>query len=525
MTGETGRPGGGTGRLGGETGRMGGETGRPAGGTGWPAAPVIYEVDTWPWLRDLSEQAGRPLTLAEVPDSAWDAVAPSGVDAVWLMGVWERSQAGLEIARHDDELITGFRAALPDLAPEDVAGSPYCVRRYVVDDQLGGPAALTVARQQLSRRAARLVLDYVPNHVAPDHPWVHAHPERFVRGCAQDREQAPHAWFDLGGRVLARGRDPYFPPWPDVVQLNAFSQQTRDAMAGVLIEIGEQCDGVRCDMAMLLLNDVFARTWGTWAGDPPEEELWPAVLAVVRSHHPHLLFIAEAYWDLEWQLQQQGFDYCYDKRLYDRLVHGNASSVRAHLLADQQYQRRLVRFTENHDEPRAAAAMAGARGLAAAVTVATVPGATLWHDGQFEGRRRQLPVFLGRRPAESVDTAVRTSYHRLLAVVAEHHLREGRWSLLDATGWPDNQTCRNLLAWSWSRPGARHVIVVNLSGSSAQARIPLPWPDLAAGVRDVEDLLEQRHFERDGRELVSPGLFVDLPPWGFHILALPGPGE
>jgi hypothetical protein len=481
---------------------------------------VIYEVDTWPWLRNLSEQAGRPLTLADVPDSAWDAVVPPGVDAVWLMGVWERSPAGYEIVSRNQELMAAFRAALPDLVPQDVAGSPYCVRRYVVDDRLGGPAALSAARQRLRLRSARLVLDYVPNHVAPDHPWVQAHPQRFVRGSALDRAHAPQAWFDLHGQVLAHGRDPYFPPWPDVVQLNAFAQETRDAMVEVLTDIGEQCDGVRCDMAMLLLNDVFARTWGTWAGEPAQDELWPGVLAAVRSRHPQMAFIAEAYWDLEWRLQQQGFDYCYDKRLYDRLVHESAESVRAHLLADQDYQRRLVRFIENHDEPRAATALAGPRALAAAVTVATVPGATLWHDGQFEGRRRQLPVFLGRRPVEPVDPTVRDFYHRLLTAVAEHRLREGTWSLLDCTGWPDNPTNRNLVAWAWSRPDAGHVIVVNLSGYPAQARIPLPWHQLADGVRHVEDLLQQSRFERAGDELISPGLFVDLPPWGFHLLAI-----
>jgi hypothetical protein len=490
--------------------------------TGWPDSPVIYEVNTWSWLRRLSGEAGRPLTLADVPDSAWDAVVPAGVDAVWLMGVWERSPAGLQIARNDDELMDSFRAALPDLVPDDIVGSPYCIRRYAVDDRLGGPTALATAREQLRRRSALLVLDYVPNHVSPDHPWVRAHPERFVRGSAEDLVRAPNAWLDLHGQVLAHGRDPYFPPWPDVVQLNAFAQETRDATAEVLVGIGEQCDGVRCDMAMLMLNDVFARTWATWAGDPPEEEFWPGVLARVHSRHPHLLFIAEVYWDLEWRLQQQGFDYCYDKRLYDRLVHENAASVRAHLLADHEYQRRLMRFIENHDEPRAATALGAARASAAAVAVATLPGAELWHDGQFEGLRRRLPVFLGRRPAEPVDDAVRTFYHRLLTVVAERRLRSGTWSLLDCTGWEDNPTSRNLVAWSWrSAADTGHVIVVNLSDAPAQARIPLPWHELAGkGVRQVEDLLHQLRFERDGAELVSPGVFVDLPPWGFHLLAV-----
>ena len=490
----------------------------------WPAQPVVYEVDTWPWLHDLST-AARSVTLAEVPDEAWDAVVPDGVDAVWLMGVWERSPAGLAVALADDGLLAAFRAALPDLSEDDVVGSPYCVRRYVVDERLGGPEGLARAREQLRRRGARLVLDFVPNHVAPDHPWVHEHPERFVRGTPDDLARDPAGWIEVDGQVLARGRDPYFPPWPDVVQLNAFAAQTRAAMTSTLTGIGDQCDGVRCDMAMLLLNDVFAKTWGAYAGHPAGEELWPEVLGRVRAAHPQLLVMAEAYWDLEWVLQQQGFDACYDKRLYDRLVHEEAGSVRGHLGADVSYQRALVRFTENHDEPRAATAL-GERERAAAVVVATLPGVTLWHQGQFEGRRVQLPVFLGRRPAEPEDPELRVFHLRLLAAVAGARMREGVWTLLEATGWPDNRSAVNLAAWAWRREDAGHVVVVNLSPAPAQGRVRLPWPDLAGGDHVLEDLLTGTRYERAGDELVGPGLYVDLPPWGFHVLALnPSPAR
>ena len=342
--------------------------------TRWPAQPVIYEVNTVVWLRELSRRYGRLVTLASVPAEAWDEVALPGVDAVWLMGVWERSPAGLQIAQTDEALQRSFREALPDVRPEDVVGSPYCVRRYVADGSLGGSTGLAAAREELARRGVQLLLDYVPNHVAPDHPWVGEHPEYFVRGDATDLERTPPAFINVAGNVLALGRDPFFAPWPDVVQLNAFAPQLRDATAEVLTAIGSQCDGVRCDMAMLLMNDVFARTWGERVGPAPAVDFWPHVLGQVRRRHPDMLFVAEAYWDLEWALQQQGFDYCYDKRHYDRLLHESPGDVRAHLLADVAYQRRLVRFLENHDEPRAAATMPRGNERAAAVMIATLPG-------------------------------------------------------------------------------------------------------------------------------------------------------
>jgi hypothetical protein len=501
--------------------------------TRWPAQPVVYEVNTVVWLRELSRRYGRTVTLGDVPDDAGEGVALPGVDAVWLMGVWERSPAGLRIAQDDQALQRSFRDALPDVRPEDVVGSPYCVRRYVVDASLGGPDGLAAARGALARRGIRLLLDYVPNHVAPDHPWVGEHPEYFIRGDRRDLEGTPPAFVDVGGTVLALGRDPYFAPWPDVVQLNAFAPELRDAAAGILTGIGGQCDGVRCDMAMLLMNDVFARTWGERAGPAPAADFWPQVLEGVRRRHPGMLFVAEAYWDLEWALQQQGFDHCYDKRLYDRIVQGSADDVRAHLVADVAYQRRLLRFLENHDEPRAAAAMPRDRERAGAVCVATLPGATLWHEGEFEGRRVRVPVFLARRPDEPPDEELRRFHLELLAAVHASRMRDDEWRTLDCTGWPDNPTHRSLLAWCW-RGAGRHLVVVNLSDGPAQARVHVPWDDLRGRAWELSDLVGGGTFVRDGDELADLGLFVALDGWRWHLVSVreavraaagAGPGE
>jgi Alpha amylase, catalytic domain len=488
--------------------------------TGWPTQPVIYEINTAIWLDELSQAAGRRVTLADVPDSGWDTVTPAGVEAVWLMGVWERSPAGLALALVNPELQASFAQALPDLRAEDVIGSPYCVRRYTVDAAFGGPSALAAARSALAARRVRLLLDYVPNHVAPDHPWVTSNPELFVRGDETDLQADPAGWLAVDGNVLAHGRDPYFPPWPDVVQLNAFAPAMRAATAQTLSGIAGQCDGIRCDMAMLMINEVFAKTWGSRAGRQPDQEFWPAVLGELRARHPDTVLVAEAYWDMEWELQQQGFDFCYDKRLYDRLVGGDATAVRDHLRGDLGYQSRLLRFLENHDEPRIASRMPADAERAAAVTIATLPGATLWHEGQFEGRRVRPPVFLARRPDEPPDAELAGWYRRLLA--AAYQARVGPWELLEANGWPDNQSCRNLATWSWAghHGNDRHVAVINLSGQPAQGRVPLEWADLPGRSWRLTDLLTGQVFEREGGELASTGLFVALEPWQCHLLAV-----
>jgi hypothetical protein len=490
------------------------------GMTGWPAQPVIYEVNTAVWLSERSRAAGRQLNLAEVIPEDWDAVTPAGVDAVWLMGVWERSPAGLAVAKSTPDLQASWRQVLPDLRPDDVIGSPYCVRRYHVDAAFGGSEGLAAARAALANRGVRLLLDYVPNHVAPDHPWTQTHPERFIRGAAGDLESDPAAWTKVGDHILARGRDPYFPPWPDVVQLDAFSPALRAATTDTLSVIAEQCDGIRCDMAMLMTNDVFSRTWAGRSGPSPTSEFWPTVIAGLRTRHPGTVLLAETYWDLEWELQQQGFDFCYDKRLYDRMLAGDAAGVRAHLGADLTYQRRLMRFLENHDEPRVAAQLPPGAERAAAVAIATLPGATLWHEGQFERRRIRPPVFLRRRPHEPPDRQLSAWYRSLLGALDAHGVRRGQWRLLEVTGWPDNQTCQYLVAWTWSGgdDGVRHLVVVNLSDAPAEGRMALGWPDLRSRQWGFRDLLQGVAFQRDGDELVDSGLFVAMEAREFYVL-------
>ena len=173
----------------------------------------------------------------------------------------------------------------------------------------------------------RLVLDFVPNHVAVDHPWVYQHPEYFIQGTYADLAAQPGAFFEANGRVIAHGRDPYFPAWTDTAQIDAFAPGLRAAAIATLADIARQADGVRCDMAMLLMGRIFGRR-GRSARRGTVHRILVGRDRRGEAADPHFIFLAEAYWDMEWELQQQGFDYCYDKRLYDRLVHAEPPAVR-----------------------------------------------------------------------------------------------------------------------------------------------------------------------------------------------------
>jgi hypothetical protein len=487
----------------------------------WPQNPTLYEINAWAWLEQLSRRAGQPITLGNVPQAELERIAAYGFDGIWLMGVWQRSAGGRQVAREHVGLQGEYRQALPDYREADVVGSPYCIPEYRVDAALGGDAGLAQLRQQLADQGMRLMLDFVPNHLACDHAWLAEHPERLLQGGPDSLAREPINYFDVTvdgqWRVFAHGRDPYLDGWSDTVQIDYRKSAARRAMADILLSIAERCDGARCDMAMLVTRDIFLRTWGG-AFEPPQAEFWPAVVTDLHARHPGFLLLAEVYWDLEWELQQQGFDYTYDKRLYDRLLEHDAMDVRLHLTAGLDYQHRLARFTENHDERRAAATFGVPRSLAAAVLTYTLPGLRLFHEGQLDGWRVKLPVQLGRRPDEPTHPAVDTFYRRLLSALRHPVFREGNWrALKPAEEWAGNPTHRQIVAHRWSLGDEHRLVFVNLSSEPAQALVPLDIRTLAGQDWRLVDVLHDTTYLRRGDDMTGAGLYLDLPGYGYHL--------
>ena len=483
-----------------------------------PLYPSLYQINTRVWLTEQSRALGRPATLDDMPDAELDRAAEMGFDWIWLLSVWRTGPAGQRVSRANSEWRKEFEETLRDLREDDIAGSGFAITGYTVHPELGGDAALARLRERLLARGLRLMLDFVPNHTGMDHPWVEDHPEYYIAGTEPDLARAPqnYTWVKRmrGELLLAYGRDPYFAGWPDTLQLNYGNPATQEAMIAELLRIAGQCDGVRCDMAMLVLPDVFERTWGQRA-----PLFWPRATQQVREQVPGFCFMAEVYWDLEWTMLQQGFDYAYDKRLYDRLHEGHARPVREHLLAGLDFQNKLARFLENHDEPRAAAAFAPGKHEAAAVITFLSPGLRFFHQGQFEGRRKRISPHLVRAPLEPPDAALHEFYGGLLAVMRQPIVRDGQWRLLECVAaWDGNATGECFIAWSWhAQDGQRRVMAVNYAGNQSQCYVRLPFPELSGHKVRLKDLTGPATYDRDGSELVSRGLYLDLPAWGFHI--------
>jgi hypothetical protein len=486
-----------------------------------PRYPSLYQINTRVWMTQLSRALGRRAVLDDVPDADLDRLAAQGFDWVWLLSVWRTGPEGRRISRANPEWRREFLDTLPDLSEDDIPGSGFAITGYVVHDDLGGDAALARLRERLRKRGLRLMLDFVPNHTGLDHPWTESHPEFYVAGTELDLARAPQNHVRIrtkrGDLLLALGRDPYFPGWPDALQLDYSNPALQEAMTAELLAIARRCDGVRCDMAMLVLPEVFERTWGRRA-----PLFWPDATRRVRAASPGFCFMAEVYWDLEWTLQQQGFDYAYDKRLYDRLRERHARPVREHFRAGLDYQDRLARFLENHDEPRAAAVFPPRVHRAAAAVSFLSPGLRFFHQGEFEGRIRRISPHLGRAPDEPVDASLRDFYDRLLAVLREPAFRTGTWRLLDPVpAWSGNPTCDDFVPFAWEETdGARFVVVVNYSDHRSQCRLKLPFPDLAGRAWRLHDRLSPDRWDRDGHDLAAAGLYLDMEPWQAAVYAL-----
>jgi len=480
--------------------------------------PHLLEINTRLLLERLSLKYRRPMTLGTVPSEEWERLREQGFDMLWLMGVWQRSPGARAVALSHGGLHQVLDETLPGWTDKDVAGSPYAIASYTLDPELGRPEELPALKKHLNYLGLRLILDFVPNHVALDHPWTAAHPDWFVHPKSEAAGAHPDWFFTTpSGHVIAHGRDPYFPPWTDTAQLNFFSPDLRTALTGELIRVSELSDGLRCDMAMLGLNRVFDRVWTPFAANagPLAQEFWSEAISQVRRNKPDFIFLAEAYWDLEWPLHELGFDFTYDKRLYDRLRTARPEDLHAHLSADAGYQNQCARFIENHDEPRAVKAFGKAKSLAAAMIMATVPGLRLYFDGQSRGRSIRIPVQLIREPAETTDPVIKMFYRELLETVNDSCFHAGTWNLLKVfTDSADQGDPKSLFSWCWQHGIEGHLVVVNFSEHSVKCRIDT-GRGLAPGVKIIPQVSVSRI--RAG-EVDSHGRVpVELGPWGCFI--------
>jgi len=484
----------------------------------------LYEINTRNWLHSLRKKFGEELTLLTIPENIWINIIEKGFDWIWLMGVWKHSPLNKEELMQHPGLIKEITQALPNWDHSDIIGSPYSIIKYELNPQLGLPNDLILLKRKLNDFNAKLMLDFIPNHFGNASELVITNPEYFI-----SMDNAPNEKFlfrqvitERGMQWIAYGKDPYFSPWTDTFQLNYFNKNTRKYMIDILQnQITRVCDGVRCDMAMLCLNDIINKTWGFYFQEKNIEslksEFWEDAIKKVKSNHPDFIFLAEVYWDLGWKLQSLGFDYTYDKKLYDRLMQEDVALIRGHLIADKDYQKKSMRYIENHDEQRAVNVFGHERSIAAAIIMGTILGLSLYHQGQLKGESIKLPVQLQRKQKERPDNNIQHDYECLLKFTNQDVFQNGQWLLLETS-------TNNILAWQWYIPDSKNlaIVVVNYSAYQTQGNV---FIQLTSEFKDYEDLrlndiLNEKMYTRKTEELKQNGLYIDLLPYKSHLFSV-----
>jgi glycosidase len=483
----------------------------------------LYQINTKPYLTAI---AGRGATLDDIPDKLLNFLASQGFELFWPLGVWSTGPTGKKISRSNTQWLSECLEVLPDLREDDICGSPFAISSYVVDPTLGGDPALARLRERLHTRGLKLITDFVPNHIGFDHPWVLEHHDFIISAIESTNINSDEkdSWIKLpDGRTVAFGRDPNYPGWIDTVQLNLFNPGLRDALTAELASIAERCDGVRCDMAMLIEPDVFKATWGERAAHLVSdfESPWPKMIRAARERHPGFLFIGEVYWGFDSRLQNHGFDYTYDKTLYDLILAHKAPQIREHLGRPIAYQQRCLRFLENHDEARIASKLNHREHLAAALITHLAPGLHLIFDGELEGRRLRVPVHINRAPNEKLQPEVERIYRDLIPLLNSPTIRFGRWILLNTReAWHDNFTHKNYIAFLIEHPLQTLLVSVNYAPYRGQSFITIPDRDWLAGKIEFRDLVSPERLVRDSEDLKERGLFLDCDAWGVHVFVL-----
>ncbi|KAN0012235.1 hypothetical protein ACTFIU_007533 [Dictyostelium citrinum] len=483
----------------------------PAGGM------MMYEVSTRPWMYNLSITYNTPInTISDIPFEEFENIKSMGFDMIWMMGVWELGEYGLNYDQTNGPLLQHYAQVLPGYTQADIIGSPYAVTNYSVNPQIGLEQDLIELRKKLNAIGLLLMLDFVPNHTAVDAEWTTTEMDYYIR--APQGTPTPYDNNTYLPNGIAYGSAGWGGSWFDTAQLNYWNPNCVKARIQQLLTVASFADAIRCDMAYLLLNSLFGSNWATqlqsWGYEQPAQEFWTVAIDIVKQEYPDIIFLAEVYHPYEENLQQVGFDYTYDKMLHDILNGGDMNAVRAWISGhSKQFTTHSAHFISNHDEPRGANFFGSWwRSDAAALITYTLPGLRFFWWGDFQGYSNQLDVHLRREQSEPAIADAMAFYQTLTSIVSDPVFKNGEFTYLNCT---NDQESWNLVAYKWTYQNERRLCVLNFSDQQGTGNIILDDAEPINGndTIPVTDLLSNTTYYRSSEQMRTTGLYVIINSW------------
>lgn len=492
--------------------------------TNWMPRVVMIAKCTLVWLDQLSKWYGRPITrLDQIPDKELDLLAERGFTALWLIGLWERSESSKRI-----KILCGN---------PDAEASAYSLKDYDISSAIGGWPALENLRERCSKRGIRLASDMVPNHTGLDSNWMYDHPEYFV---SQTYSPFPSYTFngpDLSNnpdieikledhyydktdaavtfrridkrtgdvRYVFHGNDGTSMPWNDTAQLDYLNPETREAVIQKIIHVAKNFPIIRFDAAMTLAKRHIQRLWYPKPGTGGDiagravyalsdeefnkripQEFWREVVDRIAVEVPDTLLLAEAFWMMEgYFVRTLGMHRVYNSAFMNMLKNQEnqkyRTAIKNTLVFEPEILKRYVNFMSNPDEETAIAQFGdGNRYFSICTIMATLPGLPMFGHGQVEGFHEKYGMEYKRAYWNETpnDYLIGEHYRRIFPLLKKRYLFSGveYFNLYDA--WRDGNIEESIFAYVNGSPSERNLVIVNNQYERVSANIKLSCPKL-----------------------------------------------
>lgn len=466
---------------------------------------TLLEITTRPFLRILSEKYSRPITkISEIPESEFDEWKKMGFEWIWMMGIWQIGEYGLNHDRTRPNKIQKYNEICPDWKPEDVIGSPYAIVSYTINPELGKEEDILWLRKQLNQRGMKLMLDFVPNHTAFDsieitkdkklEYFVHFPDNMDIKDANLTEEKFDELY---GPHKIAFAGSSGFKPWTDVAQLNYMNEEMRNSRIQILLKMASQCDGIRCDVAFAVLNDIF---WGKWHFELEKcgyhklkTEFWSDAISEVKKKYANCVFLAESNYDSDGSLGKCGFDYVYNRIIFTELEKTKPDYLtRIRKVINDPEISRYAQMIENHDEKRSLKTYSydPKKEHCAAVICLTLPGLRLINQDQWCGYKYEIGVHLRRAVKEKPNEEFVSFYEKLFNILEKDILKDGNYSVNNENDFSKDSS---ILSWKYEKNGNFVSVFANFSDSPID--VMYKFNKANKSVNEVTDLFNNKSIK------------------------------